>query len=392
MREPGTTGALTDFELAALLHRHNLADGHAYHELRSMHPGIPSELQSLWEECERTPVPEAEASFLDAAAHLARSSGMRAQGHARITPTASNSIDIVAAVLAERRATTFLVEPTFDNLSLILRRRSVPLVALDEWSLSQALAADAIGDMVDPRRCDALFLVNPNNPTGSRIDEVGFRRIAEHCAEHGIVLVLDCSFRFYDREGYDDHAILLDTGCSYLVIEDTGKVWPTHDLKASLLFASPDLAAITDVIYNELYLCHSRFALALLERCLRETADLGLARALWSEVELRRTHALAALEGTSLVIDDAAKGSTLPVLWLDCRQSGLSDLELTARLADLGVMLLPGRHFFWASACDPSHHHNVRLALMKPMEHLRDALVLLHSYLKALHPTAVEST
>lgn len=371
--------SLTDFEYEALQSTLNLADGHAYQGMESLFPSFADELGALWDDCEHTPVREMEERFRRSFALLARSPRMAALPSFKVAPTASNSIDIVAAVLAHDKVRTCLIEPTFDNLALIMSRRGVELDAVDESALLDAVAGGNPEAILDARDFGALFLVHPNNPTGRSMTATGFRSIAEYCAEHHKLLVIDHSFRFFARNPFDDYAILADAGTSFMALEDTGKVWPTHDLKASLLFYSEDLDPLVEVIYNEIYLCHSRFAMGLLTKCLEATSEAGLASTIWAQVDERRALLRSAIAETALVVDETSIDSRLSVEWIDCRATGRSDLELTAHFHDKGLMILPGRQFFWDSSARPDRQFNIRLAMMKPLDQFRRSLDVLRS-------------
>lgn len=373
---------LTDFEVVGLQSELNLADGHAYQDLGEDYSDIIEELSAIWDASESIRVPEAEHAFREAFAALAGSSAMAKLPFFKICPTASNSIDVIGAVLATRKLKTALVEPTFDNLSLLLRRRGVVLEPISEIVLGE----ESMG--AELQRCasssgGALVVVNPANPTGRCLTARSLRRLSEYCAAKNKLLVMDNSFRFYNREPFDDYSVLLESGVSFLAFEDTGKVWPTHDLKASLLFCSPDLEEIVNTVYNETYLCNSRFVLALLARFLLRTAERGLARVIWPIVDERRSLLRRSIADTGIVVDRTSEPSQISVEWLDCRGTGLQDLQLTSLLAQNGVLVLPGRLFFWYSGDDAERHYNVRIALMKPARRFAKAIDVVGTVLRS---------
>jgi len=374
---PASEKSLTDFEIEGLYAPLSLADGHAYQDMPFAFRHVVRELEVLWVKAETVSVPLAEDRLRNASARLSSSAAMSEVACFKICPTASNATDVVAAVLADKSAATRMIEPTFDNLALIMKRRRVQLAALPEDQLMVAAEEGSLDVLLGDKSHAALFLVQPNNPTGRQLNERAFRIIANLCAERGTILVLDNTFRLYNRSLFDDYAILDETGVSFMAIEDTGKVWPTQDLKASILSCSSDLARLVCEIYNEMYLCHSRFALTLLERYVTITADLGLEATIWRHVDRHRALLRQALAGTALVIDPRSVDSEISVEWLDCRQTGMNDLQLTAFYAERGLGILPGRHFFWASGSQRCHQYNVRLALMKPRRMFEASLSLI---------------
>jgi len=206
----------------------------------------------------------------------------------RPCPTASNSIELVAAMLRRRRLPTALVEPTFDNLALLLHRREVSLHAIDERLIFDDTAIDALEQQLVTSGVGALFIVSPSNPTGRCLTSGHFSEIAELCMRCGVMLVIDSSFRMYNRDLFDDVALLLRSGVSFIAFEDTGKSFPTLDTKASLIYASPDLASELETLYNEVYLCASGISLLLLSRAFERTHEAGIDNVLWSLVDQRR--------------------------------------------------------------------------------------------------------
>lgn len=374
--------SLTDFEIKGLNYPLNLADGHASQDLSDYYGGIIAELTEIYWASKKTPVPEQQFRFFEAFARLANSPEVLGLPF-KICPTASNSIEIVGDVLANKAAFTRLVEPTFDNLALILRRRRVVLASLNENDLFWAAASASIKELLDENPCDALFLVQPNNPTGRSLDARSFRFIAEYCAERGMILVLDNSFRFYNRASFNDYRILRESNVSFIALEDTGKVWPTQELKASLLICSRDLEQLVTTLYNEVYLCSSPYTLALLERFILKTTEVGLARTIWAQADEHRYQLRRAIAETKIVVDPSSVESKISVEWLNCRALGPRDLELTGLLETYGLTVLPGRQFFWESRENSERQFNIRLSLMKPTLNFTRAVDVFRSVLKS---------
>ncbi len=269
---------LTDFEVEGLKAPLSLADGHAYQDLSGVYSEILREFPSIWSWGIDTAIPDAEAYFLAAFAKLAKESSLQRQRHFRICPTASNSIDIVGAFLAARNLGVALVEPTFDNLALLLRRRKVPIFPVPESAIYEDLSKEArLRDFPNPTAIGALFLVNPNNPTGRELSNDQLAQLVDLCVDRGWVLILDNSFRFHSRKSLDDYGVLNASGIPYICIEDTGKTFSTLDMKASPLVYSESCAHIIEEIYGELFLCVSNFTLGLLGRLmeLTERSDVG---------------------------------------------------------------------------------------------------------------------
>ncbi len=128
---------------------------------------------------------------------------------------------------------------------------------------------------IQNKKLDALFMVNPNNPTGFVIDAAMMKNIVVLCCRLNIILILDTSFRFCHKTAIDEYALLVEKGASFIVLEDTGKQWPTLDAKASLLSYSKNLAQEIRAIYEEVYLCCSNFVLRVIIAFIEATLKRG---------------------------------------------------------------------------------------------------------------------
>ncbi|MFD7923867.1 pyridoxal phosphate-dependent aminotransferase [Streptomyces sp. NPDC059740] len=352
---------LTDYEQQGFSTSANLADGHAYQSLTPGQQQIVAGLEGFWKQAEAQSIPESEWLYRERYAQLIGSSGLQAAAGHFILPTASNSIDLVAAYLRSTGGRTLLIHPTFDNLALILRRRGVRPLPVEESPL-------ATGDLPRPllHSADALFLVNPNNPTGLDLSADVFEALVRACTEHRVTLVIDASFRLFYPQTWDMYRVLQDHGASYIVFEDTGKVFPTQDMKASLLACSADHRDTLRQIYNETYLCVSKFTLLVLGVFFEEARATGLAAGVHAFVAERRARTREAL-GADLIAPDARQ-SRISVEWLSTAGLGLDDRTVTARLRERGVGVLPGRGFFWHDPADARSTRNIRVSLMKPYE------------------------
>jgi hypothetical protein len=84
--------------------------------------------------------------------------------------------------------------PLFDQLARLqsVSIRRYPLVACDHWRVDEKGLRDAIGPSTR-----AVFVVSPNNPTGSYLHEDERRIIEEVAREHGLAVICDEVFAEY---------------------------------------------------------------------------------------------------------------------------------------------------------------------------------------------------
>ncbi|MBY0547620.1 MAG: aminotransferase class I/II-fold pyridoxal phosphate-dependent enzyme [Candidatus Obscuribacterales bacterium] len=376
---------LTEIEALGLASRHDLANGHASQELAPSQQRIIDSLPELWVKASKMKSSEAGFMFRNAFCLLAKTPSLTQYESFKICPTASNSIDTVAAWLSEQQMHTALIEPTFDNLYLILKRRGVQLTSFPESALHNEATSNSGNFRELLADVDAIFLVNPNNPTGAVLTQHQFTSIVEWCAVNQKVLILDNTFRFFVPQTYDMYQILLDAGVTFLSIEDTGKVWPTQEIKASLLVTSADIFKEVDLIYDEIFLCHSNFALAILTEFLLDAYARGLEEAVWKAVAERRAKFRSRIEGTILEIHPDAISSTISVEWVTIKGGFSTDLDLVAHFKQHNLVFLPGRQFFWNSNGALGTVLCARFALLKPEDEFSSALSALADELEELY-------
>lgn len=373
-----TNVTLTEIEALGLASQHDMANGHASQELAPTQRRIIERLPEIWLQAAGQKSRNAELIFKDAFIKLAQTPSLTSYDNFKICPTASSSIDTVATWLAERHLKTALLEPTFDNLYLILKRRGVEVTALPEEVLHSAEFRNQLDDV------DAVFLVNPNNPTGRVLTGAQLTEIVEWCADSGKTLIIDNTFRFFAAQSFDLYQILLDSKVTFFSIEDTGKVWPTQEIKASLLFCSANVIEEIGIIYDEIFLCHSNFALGVLSEFLLDAHDRGLEEAVWKEVSLRRDAFRAGLDGTILEINPQSISSTISVEWVAIRSHFASDLALAEHFKSLNLVLLPGRQFYWSQKGHGAHTTMARFALLKPHHEFLVSVAVINQELRRL--------
>ena len=197
-------------------------------------------------------------------------------------------------------------------------------------------------------------------------------------------MVIDNCFRVYRRTHFCDYSILIESTVSFIAFEDTGKVWPTQDMKASLIYYSDDLRKIIKELYNEIYLCVSNFSLAILSSFFDETAKIGLKKTIWDTVDSRRVLLRKTLAGSVLSVTNESINSTLPVEWLRYSRTDKNDIILCQELKRLNLAVLPGRQFYWNSSDSYNNHSNIRVSLMKRETVFSTGLDILQKYCTTL--------
>ena len=371
--------SLTQYEVDGLKAAFTFADGHAYHKMPASLQPVMDDIQHIWKDSSDKAIPELEEEFKRATSRIIKSPVLGYQSEYSLCPTASNSIDIVSTWFGMKGYKVGLIEPAFDNLYLLPKRRDVEVVSIQEEDL---VNLDALETKIDVSHLDALFIVSPNNPTGFQMTQEEFQNLCALCSQKRIALIVDTTFRLYSRRMYDEYQILNDNDVDYIVIEDTGKTWPTDDLKVSLMAYSDSLAEEIRMLYEEIYLCTSSFSLGLLTELIEKTRRTGVEKVVWNEVDQRRERLREVLKDTPLTSVVNQNACPLPLEWLDCSATGLEDLELVKHLARSGVAVLPGRFFYWNS--QEQHTNNIRINLMRSDDMFEKGLGALHYAMQRL--------
>jgi enduracididine biosynthesis enzyme MppP len=329
---------LTEIELAAIESGINLADGHARYELSASQQKIIDELSEMY----------------------------------ALAAEVSPAMEITARSLyisGVRRVA--LIHPTFDNIPDILRGVGMNLLPMPEETL-----LDGSGRL--PDGAEVLFITTPNNPTGHVLLPEVLTHWARECASKDVILVLDSSFRGFDeRAQYDHYAILVREGCRYIIMEDTGKLWPTLDLKIGFLAFARDEPLPLHRIYTDILLGVSPLLMVLVQRFAQDAHDGGF-NELHRFVRANRALLRKRLSGLPAVsFPDADSRISVERVALP---EGFTGSGMRQTLCERAVHVLPCRQFFWAEP--EAGERYIRLALSRPSEIIRTAADAIRDYIE----------
>jgi enduracididine biosynthesis enzyme MppP len=263
-----------------------------------------------------------------------------------------------------------LIHPTFDNIPDILCGLGMHLMPVDEKALIDCSATLPAG-------AEVLFITTPNNPTGQVLPPEALKYWARVCAARGIVLAMDTSFRGFDqRAHYDHYAILVREECRYVVMEDTGKLWPTLDLKVGLLVFPRTERLPLRRIYTDILLGVSPLILLMVQRFAEDAASGGFTD-LHRFIGANRSVLRGGLAGIPFVsFPDADSRISVERLSLPAGQTGSDAWQ---ELASRDVYVLPCRQFFWAEP--EAGERFIRMALGRPRRVIAAAATAMHGYL-----------
>lgn len=340
---------LTQHEIRALKTKYNLADAHTHQRQSPSQEKIIEQLPSLWYQAEEDQQSYFESRLIDAFFLLHRQPTARLLGRTMLSYSASVSTIVAAMYLKQRNMSVALIEPCFDNLTDLMRNMGVPLTPLPEELLRDT---GRIRQRLDAEiDADAIYLVDPNNPTGFSLlsdGRAGFEAVIEHCVEHHRLLMIDlcfASFALCDGTGrIDIYEMLESSGVNYIALEDTGKTWPIQDAKCAMLTTSSDIYADVYNIHTSVLLNVSPFVLNLVGSYIEDSIDDGFASV--GDLLVRNAQAAReALDGTILEYQHPKVNTS--VSWYRILPPELTATTLHQILLDQDVYVLPGTYFFW---------------------------------------------
>jgi aspartate/methionine/tyrosine aminotransferase len=363
---------LTTFEIDHLPQTYNLADGHAFRRWLAAEEAIIDRSSHLFKDNSRRLQSQIERQYVSDFMRLAEQTYDDDALAYLMCFTASMAFEILANYLRLNRLTLSLIEPCFDNLADIFRRHNIPTHPIPDTLLEAPGHAfeHALGAIAS----DVICLVTPNNPTGMVLTEGNLRRLLDFCKQRGTLLILDNCFRAYLPRPmvYDQYRLVLQAGVDAVMVEDTGKTWPTSEIKAPF-FAVSRAGGLFDRIYDIYtdFLLHvSPVGVKLMHEFIRlsQRDDMASVREV---VRVNREALYENLAGTFLTPCERPFAS---VAWLRIDHS-LSGVELKRALDEHGVFVLPGNHFFWH---DPRQGDRfIRVALARDADMFREAAALL---------------
>jgi aspartate/methionine/tyrosine aminotransferase len=248
-----------------------------------------------------------------------------------------------------------LIEPCFDNIPDLLKHQGVPLQPIPEQIVFHSLSLQAL-DSLD---IDVLWVVSPNNPTGVALNRSHLEGISSYCASRKILIVVDFCFRFFSDTmlEYDQYDVLLNSGTSFIAIEDTGKTWPTLDTKCGIVVSSEDMHESMYQAHDDLLLGVSPFSTALISEFIKDSLETGIENSLRHIPNHNRKNLVEALTQTSVVHVENLR-SEIPLIWASITAE-FSAVDLYKELVKRGVHVLPGNNFFWSDPAKGARYFRV---------------------------------
>jgi aspartate/methionine/tyrosine aminotransferase len=373
---------ITQHEIEALKHNFNMSDAHTHQSQSKTQQSIVASLPALWYESENTLQHDMEQKFLNNFFRVQKQEWALKNNNCLLVYASSIAMVITANYLMKKNMSVSLMHPCFDNIGDILKHMKVPISPLEEeWFFDPSTIYQKLEENV---KSEALFIVDPNNPTGFTLFSHGkeaYEEIIRFAKDKNKVLLFDfcfASFMLPDKnlDVFDVYELLETSGVSYIAYEDTGKTWPLQDAKIAILKTSKDLYEDVYNIHTAYLLNVSPFILNVVNAYILDSEKDNFA-SVFNLLENNRSIAKDILSGSLLeVIEPVTK---VPVLWCKIKDPNIKATDLKEYLTRFGVHVLPGTYFFWNDKEKGEHFIRIALArntdvFTKGIKKLREAL------------------
>lgn len=377
---------LTQHEVEALKQKYNFADAHTHQSQSPAQLEIVKRLPELWLEAEKTKQATLNQRFIETFYQVRGLEAALQPNNIMLYYAASIATIHIANYLLKKRLSVSLIEPCFDNLYEILMHLEIPLFPLEEELLHEP---DHIYEQLQQQvKGDAVFVVDPNNPTGFTLlgkqNRKAFEALVHFCKDYDKILIIDhCFANFLMNDDvlklYDTYEILKESGVKYMAIEDTGKTWPIQDAKIAMLKVSDDLYEEMYTIYTAYILNVSPFVLNFLTAYLLDSQCCQFASTR-NLLNNNRRILEAIFQGS--ILKPLKPIGKVSVAWCEILEPNLSSTQLQKILYEEGVYVLPGTYFFWNNPAQGERY--IRIALARDTDNFVEGMSLLKNVLDRL--------
>ncbi len=377
---------ITQHEIEALKTEYNLADAHTHQSQSSTQRDIVASLPELWYAAEEMTQYESEQRFIESFYSLqGQYTALKRKNEIYLLYAASISMHITATYLMQKASRVGLIEPCFDNLHDLMKHMQVPMSPLDE-SLFHDPNGIYDNMMQSALDLDAIFIVDPNNPTGFSLAADGRERFVElvrFCKDYDKLLIIDLCFSSFilasGGQRFDLYEVLENSGVSYIAMEDTGKTWPIQDAKCSTLHTSKDINGEIYNIVTSVLLNVSPFVLNLVQRYVEDSVSDGF-RSVGELLDVNRRVAIECLDGDTLRYCSPLVNTS--VAWFEIVTPKMTADDVQRKLLDKNVYVLSGKYFYWAHPERGQRY--IRIALARNTEMFQSAMKIAKEALHGL--------
>lgn len=367
----------TEFERLALSNRINFSDGHARSNFSASQIKILNEFQKHVNLALSNSQIEIESDFIKHFFSCGSQSFSNNELDIFLNYSSSCAIKIAAQTCRKHNLKVLLIEPCFDNIRHILTTEQVSIISIRE---SQIADLNYLRNILD--ETTALWIVQPNNPTGFCLNEKVFKEIIEIITEKKATLIVDFCFRFYSTtlKDWNQYQYMSSHKTSFISIEDTGKTWTLLDNKVGITVCSANFKNTIHSLHDELLLNVSPLQLILLTEFIKDTITNGYQNTFVKDVEINRSYVNLLIDKG--ILSRATKWYKNVPMELLKVPDGIQAIKLWDELRKQSLDILPAANYFWTHPNEGSDLFRIPLA--RPTQDFEIAIPIIESIITSL--------
>ncbi len=152
-----------------------------------------------------------------------------------------NILELIVKAYLHTNANTIISEYAFLTISLLIHSYGIPVKVIPsiDWGHDIRGMIRAIDD-----KTKVLFLVNPNNPTGTYTNDDDFRLLMESVPPHVLVVVDEAYSEYITQPDYPHALDYLNQYPNLVITRTFSKIYGLAALRLGYAISSPDIADI----------------------------------------------------------------------------------------------------------------------------------------------------
>jgi histidinol-phosphate aminotransferase len=147
-------------------------------------------------------------------------------------------IQMVARAYLEPGTETVMATPTFPRYETVAQIEGAKVVAIPLRDGKHDL--DAMAEAVNDKT-RVVWVCNPNNPSGTYVDEQMLSEFLDHLPQHVLVVLDEAYFEYVTAEDYPDSLSLLDYDPRLVILRTFSKIHGLAAFRAGYGIAHPDV-------------------------------------------------------------------------------------------------------------------------------------------------------
>lgn len=150
-----------------------------------------------------------------------------------------NILELIIKTYLDQDATAIISQYAFLTIPLLIKSYGIAIKTIParEWEHDITGMIDAVDE-----KTRVLFLVNPNNPTGTFTNKTEFLRLMQSIPSHVLIVVDEAYFEYIDHPDYPDALHYLSKFPNLVITRTFSKAYGLAALRLGYAISSADIA------------------------------------------------------------------------------------------------------------------------------------------------------